>query len=90
MAHQARVFRMMQMRRLDAADARVVRRVAVLEVVDLVMRGHAAGALDELIGDTAQALHLVGAQDVGHDDGADLVGTASIWVLVSMASSRRL
>ena len=73
MAHQARVFRMMQVRRLDAADARVVRRVAVLEVVDLVVRGHAAGAFDEFVGDTAQAEHLVRAQDVGHDDGAGLV-----------------
>ena len=73
MAHQARVFRMMLVRRLDAADARVVRRVAVLEVVDLVVRCHAAGAFDEFIGDTAQAEHLVRAQDVGHDDGAGLV-----------------
>ena len=45
-----------EMRRLDAPHARVVRRVAVLQVVDVVMRGQPARAFDKLIGHRAQAL----------------------------------
>ena len=64
---------MVQVRGLDPAHARVVRGVAVLEVVDLVVRGDAAGALDEIVRDAAKALHLVRRQNVRDDDGADVV-----------------
>jgi hypothetical protein len=37
------------------------------------MGGHATGALDELIGNAAQSLHLICAQNIGHNDGADFI-----------------
>jgi hypothetical protein len=64
---------MMQMRRLDPADPRIVGRVAVLQVVDFGVRRHAARAFDEFVGDRTQPPHLVRAQDIGYDDGADFV-----------------
>src|SRR6185503_17310727 len=73
MTHQAGIFRMVQMRRLDPADTRLFARMAVLEVVDVVVRGDVARAFDELVGDAAQPLHLVVGEDVGNDDGAGLV-----------------
>ena len=73
MPHQVAVFRMLLMRQLDATHPRVVGRVAIFQVVDVVVRGDVAGTLDELIGYPPKALDLVHGEDIRDDDGADVV-----------------
>src|SRR3954447_16123950 len=68
------------MRRLDPADAGLLGAVAVLEVVDRVMRGDGAGALDEAVGHRAQLCDLGRTQHVRHHDGAD----ALVFVLLGL------
>jgi hypothetical protein len=68
MAGDPRVFRMMQMRRLDAPYPRLGRRMRILEVVNVVIRGDGARVAHELVGHPAQRFDLGRRQDIGEHD----------------------
>ena len=73
----------------------MLRRVAVLEVVDLVMRRDVARALDEFIGHAAQALHFVRCEYVANNDSAGFevfldLGPAQHGVLLLSTSLTRI
>ena len=70
---QRGVGRIMQVRCLDTADARVVCGMAILQVINIGMPRQPAGSADETVRDIAEAAHLVGGQNVRDDDGTDLI-----------------
>ena len=75
MPRGAGIFRMVQMRRLDAPHPRLGRRMRVFEVVNVVIGGDGARVAHELLGDAAQRLDLVPREDVGqHDEPVAAVG----------------
>src|SRR3954451_3370901 len=49
---------------LNATHARIVRRVAILQVIDIGMTGDTTGTLNEPVGDIAQPLHLFRRKDI--------------------------
>ena len=63
----------MQVRRLDAADARVVRGVAILQVIDSLCAVSPLAARTKPSVTSLRRPHLIGGQNVRHDDGTDLV-----------------
>ena len=62
--------------------------MAVLEVVDLVVAGERAGALDERVGDLAQGLDLGPAQHLGHDEVAVVAIEGDGFLIRSWTDSR--
>ena len=68
MRHYRREIRMVAMRRLDAAHARVLRRVRILQIVDVVVGRHVARAIDKTVGAITQALDLGRRQQARQDD----------------------
>jgi len=64
----AGIFRMVQMRRLDAPHPGLGRRMRIFEVVNLVIGGDGARVAYELLSDAAERLDLAPRQDVGQHD----------------------
>ena len=73
----AEIRRINEMRRLQPADARLVARMRVFEIVDLIIRGDRGGVAHEFVGDAAQFVDLGRREHIRHDDKpVPLIGVA--------------